>query len=84
MEKMFFKATEDLLGRRALSFVNLCNEFTRISIGIVHDERMANAKSLLGVLSLHIMKGDEFLIEVENGNHHKVFERIQSFFNEEE
>lgn len=65
METIQLKAPKNILSRYALAFVNLCNTFNKNEIQIVYNNRAANAKSFLGVLSLNIMKDDSFEIHVE-------------------
>ena len=50
-----------LHARPATFFIQKANEFTS-SIWVEKDERKVNAKSLLGVLSLGIIKGDSIKI----------------------
>ena len=50
-----------LHARPATFFIQKANEF-RSSIWVEKDERRVNAKSLLGVLSLGIVKGAEIVI----------------------
>ena len=53
-----------LHARPATFFIQKANEF-KSSIWVEKDERRVNAKSLLGVLSLGIIKGTEVLISAD-------------------
>ena len=53
-----------LHARPATFFIQKANEF-RSSIWVEKDERRVNAKSLLGVLSLGIVKGTEIVISAD-------------------
>ena len=55
-EKSVVKCESGLHNRQATFFIQKANEF-RSSIWIEVDDRKINAKSLLGVLSLGIVKG---------------------------
>ena len=58
------KNTEGLHARPATYFIQKANSF-RSSIWVENSDRRANAKSLLGVLSLGISKGDIITILAE-------------------
>ena len=53
-----------LHARPATFFIQKANEF-KSSIWVERDERRVNAKSLLGVLSLGIIKGTEIVISAD-------------------
>ena len=55
-EKSVVKCESGLHNRQATFFIQKANEF-KSSIWVEKDERRVNAKSLLGVLSLGIVKG---------------------------
>ena len=56
MQQSIVKCESGLYNRQATYFIQKANEF-KSSIWIEVDERRINAKSLLGVLSLSIVKG---------------------------
>ncbi len=56
-----------LHARPATFFIQKANEF-KSSIWIEREERKVNAKSLLGVLSLGIIKGTEIVIGAEGAD----------------
>lgn len=74
-----------LHARPATFFIQRANEF-KSSIWIEKDERKVNAKSLLGVLSLGIVKGTEISI-IADGNDEEdavktLVELVESNFSE--
>ena len=60
-EKSVVKCESGLHNRQATFFIQKANEF-RSSIWIEVDDRKINAKSLLGVLSLGIVKGTKITL----------------------
>ena len=56
MQQSIVKCESGLYNRQATYFIQKANEF-KSSIWVEKDERRVNAKSLLGVLSLGIVKG---------------------------
>ena len=87
---MFMKETVvnnqvGLHARPATFFIQKANEF-KSSIWVEKDERRVNAKSLLGVLSLGIVKGTTITL-IADGNDEKeavqaLVELVQSNFDE--
>ena len=74
-----------LRGRPATFFIQRANEF-KSSVWVEKDERRVNAKSLLGVLSLGIVKGTKISI-IADGNDEEeavktLIELIESNFSE--
>lgn len=76
-----------LHARPATFFIQKANEF-KCSIWIEKAERKVNAKSLLGVLSLGVIKGGEVSIIADGDNEEKAVESlvelIESNFGENE
>jgi len=65
-----------LHARPATFFIQKANEF-RSSIWIEKDERRVNAKSLLGVLSLGIVKGTTINIIADGSDDAKAIEALE-------
>ena len=74
-----------LHARPATFFIQRANEF-KSSIWVEKDERRVNAKSLLGVLSLGIVKGTTIKIVADGGDEEEavktLVELIESNFSE--
>lgn len=74
-----------LHARPATFFIQRANEF-KSSIWVEKDERRVNAKSLLGVLSLGIVKGTQISIIADGGDEEDAIktlvELIESNFSE--
>ena len=74
-----------LHGRPATFFIQRANEF-KSSIWVEKDERRVNAKSLLGVLSLGIVKGTSISIIADGSDEEEavktLVELIESNFSE--
>lgn len=72
----------NLSGRQAITFVqHTQNILNLIQMGTL--ERRVNAKSLLGVLSLGIKKGDTISVFYKEEGDFKVMEEIINFIKEE-
>ena len=75
----------DLHARPATFFIQRANEF-KSSIWVEKDERRVNAKSLLGVLSLGIVKGTSISIIADGSDEEEavktLVELIESNFSE--
>ncbi|MDR1240405.1 MAG: HPr family phosphocarrier protein [Oscillospiraceae bacterium] len=63
-EEAIVKNNLGLFARPAMFFIQKANEF-KSTIFIKFNEKMVNAKSLLGVLSLGVMKGQKIVISAE-------------------
>ena len=79
------KNSVGLHARPATFFIQRANEF-KSSVWVEKDERRVNAKSLLGVLSLGIVKGTKISI-IADGNYEEeavktLIELIESNFSE--
>lgn len=76
-----------LHARPATFFIQKANEF-KCSIWVEKDERKVNAKSLLGVLSLGVIKGGDVTIIADGDGEEKavdsLVELIESNFGENE
>ena len=79
------KNEEGLHARPATFFIQRANEF-KSSIWVEKDERRVNAKSLLGVLSLGIVKGTSISIIADGSDEEEavktLVELIESNFSE--
>ncbi len=64
-----------LRARPATFFIQKANEF-KCSIQVERDERRVNAKSLLGVLSLGIVKGTEINIIADGSDEKEAIEAL--------
>jgi phosphocarrier protein HPr len=64
VKEIIIKSSSGLQSKSAAVFIQKASNY-KSSIWIVKDERKANAKSLLGVLSLGIGKGAKLAITVE-------------------
>ncbi len=69
-----------LHARPATFFIQKANEF-RSSIWIEKDERRVNAKSLLGVLSLGIIKGTSMDIAADGPDEQEAVEALEELIN---
>ena len=69
-----------LHARPATFFIQKANEF-RSSIWIEKDERRVNAKSLLGVLSLGIIKGMSMDIAADGPDEQEAVEALEELIN---
>ena len=69
-----------LHARPATFFIQKANEFRR-SIWIEKDERRINAKSLLGVLSLGIIKGMSMDIAADGPDEQEAVEALEELIN---
>ena len=69
-----------LHARPATFFIQKANEF-RSSIWIEKDERRINAKSLLGVLSLGIIKGMSMDIAADGPDEQEAVEALEELIN---
>ncbi|MFI3254021.1 MAG: HPr family phosphocarrier protein [Eubacteriales bacterium] len=65
-----------LHARPATFFIQKANEF-KSAIWVERDERKVNAKSLLGVLSLGIVKGTEITIIADGADEKEAVEALQ-------
>lgn len=69
-----------LHARPATFFIQKANEF-RSSVWIEKDERRVNAKSLLGVLSLGIVKGMSLDIGAEGSDEQEAVDALEALIN---
>ena len=69
-----------LHARPATFFIQKANEF-KSTIWIEREERKANAKSLLGVLSLGIVSGTEVNIIADGEDEEKAVEALEALIN---
>ena len=78
-------AVQNSVGLHATFFIQRANEF-KSSIWVEKDERRVNAKSLLGVLSLGIVKGTSISIIADGSDEEEavktLVELIESNFSE--
>lgn len=71
----------DLNNRRVFEFLNAINGFDgTVLVEKIPEGRRANAKSLLGLLSLSITHGDEVRIYIDNNyeDYEKVIDEVKS------
>ena len=71
---------EGLHARSATYFIQKANTF-KSAIKIKSGSRTANAKSLLGVLSLGVSKGDTIVIEADGADENEAVEGIAALIN---
>lgn len=69
-----------LRARPATFFIQKANEF-KCSIQVEREERRVNAKSLLGVLSLGIVKGTEITIIADGTDENEAIEALCELVN---
>ena len=74
-EKSVVKCESGLHNRQATFFIQKANEF-RSSIWIEVDDRKINAKSLLGVLSLGIVKGTTITLIADGADEKEAVEAL--------
>ena len=71
---------EGLHARPAVFFIQKANEF-KSSIWIEKDERRVNAKSLLGVLSLGIVKGSTIALVADGADEQEAIDTLTALIN---
>ena len=71
---------EGLHARPAVFFIQKANEF-KSSIWIEKDERRVNAKSLLGVLSLGIVKGTTVTLVADGADEQEAIDTLTALIN---
>lgn len=81
-QEVVIKNSVGLHARPATFFIQKANEFDS-SIWIEKDERKANAKSLLGVLSLGIVGGTSFKIIAEGSDEKEAVTALEELINTE-
>ena len=69
-----------LYARPATFFIQKANEF-KSSIWIEKDERRVNAKSLLGVLSLGIVKGSTITLVADGADEQEAIDTLTALIN---
>ena len=69
-----------LHARPAVFFIQKANEF-KSSIWIEKDERRVNAKSLLGVLSLGIVKGSTITLVADGADEQEAIDTLTALIN---
>lgn len=69
----------DLKGRKAIYFVQMIQDLFKNEIFFEKDTRRVNAKSLLGILSLGILKGEEIKIYVAKEEDYIILEEVIYF-----
>ena len=69
-----------LRARPATFFIQKANEF-KCSIQVEREERRVNAKSLLGVLSLGIVKGSEITIYADGADEQEALDALCELVN---
>lgn len=82
---MYMKETvvNNLVGlhaRPATFFIQKANEFTS-SVWVEKDEHRVNAKSLLGVLSLGIVKGTAIYLIADGPDEHEAVDTLEELIN---
>ena len=75
-----FNNLEGLPARPAVFFIQKANEF-KSSIWIEKDERRVNAKSLLGVLSLGIVKGSTITLVADGADEQEAIDTLTALIN---
>lgn len=73
----------DLFGRTAMLFVHGTQEVLKNPIQLGNSNRRVNAKSLLGILSLGIKKGDTISVFYQGEEDFRVMEEIINLLQEE-
>lgn len=69
----------DLKGRKAICFVQMIQDLFKNEIFFEKHTRRVNAKSLLGILSLGILKGEEIKIYVAKEEDYVILEEVIYF-----
>ena len=75
MQQSIVKCESGLYNRQATYFIQKANEY-KCSIWVEKDERRVNAKSLLGVLSLGIVKGTSITIIADGSDEEEAVEAL--------
>ncbi len=69
-----------LHARPAKTFVNIAKGF-KANIKVYHDDKMANAKSLISLLTLGVKSGSQIKIEVDGEDEEQALEALESAIN---
>ena len=80
MQQSIVKCESGLYNRQATYFIQKANEF-KSSIWIEKDERRVNAKSLLGVLSLGIVKGSTITLVADGADEQEAIDTLTALIN---
>ena len=80
MQQSIVKCESGLYNRQATYFIQKANEF-KSSIWIEKDERRVNAKSLLGVLSLGIVKGTTVTLVADGADEQEAIDTLTALIN---
>lgn len=78
--EILIQNNEGLHARSATYFIQKANSY-KSSVKIKNGSRTANAKSLLGVLSLGVSKGDIVVIEADGTDEAEAIEGISALIN---
>jgi len=78
VKEVFINNKSGLQSKTAAIFIQKASSF-KSSIWIEKDERKANAKSLLGLLSLGISGGTKVIVTVEGEDEEKAAEELQDY-----
>lgn len=74
-EEVIIQSEAGLRHHSAACFVQMANEY-KSSIRIAHNEKEANAKSLLGVLALGILHGTQVKITADGSDEKEAVENL--------
>lgn len=66
-----------LHGRPGALLVDLCRKFPDTDIVIRKGEKEARATSLLNLLALGVLRGDEITVKIDGSNEDVVFDRVK-------
>ena len=79
---IIIKNESGLQSRSAAVFIQMLSEY-KSSVWIEKEERKANAKSLLGLLSLGIKSGTKVTVIIDGEDEEKVAQEIEKYLNSE-
>lgn len=72
-----------LHGRPGVLLVDLCRNFPESHIVICKDGKEAQAKSLLNLLALGVVRGDNVTVRIEGGDEESAFARAKAILSGE-
>ena len=80
MQQSIVKCESGLYNRQATYFIQKANEF-KSSIWVEVEDRKINAKSLLGVLSLGIVKGSTITLVADGADEQEAIDTLTALIN---
>ena len=81
--KFSYKITAEtgIHGRAAANISSKCKEFDS-NISVIHNGRIGNAKSVMGLVSLEAKQGDVLNVIIDGDDECKVYDSLKAYFKE--